>query len=182
MNFDRDNKRQVATTAFMLVVGGVMGYVVATMVLGAWHRNWSVGPGFLLFNLSQLRFSHPHEFAVAMTIMGLATGIGGLFGTKMVDARLTTFGVTRWQKPSELKKNAFFANPATGFMLGKTTKPEGKGQHIVSAKFPHCLLVAPTGRGKTVGFVIPNLLTFLGSAVVLDVKGECFEKTARHRE
>jgi len=31
------------------------------------------------------------------------------------------------------------------------------------------------------GFVIPNLLTWQGSAVTLDVKGECFEATARHR-
>ncbi|MEB3422133.1 type IV secretory system conjugative DNA transfer family protein [Salipiger manganoxidans] len=41
--------------------------------------------------------------------------------------------------------------------------------------------MAPTGRGKTTGFVIPNLLTWQGSAVTLDVKGECFEATARHR-
>jgi len=41
--------------------------------------------------------------------------------------------------------------------------------------------VAPTGRGKTTGFVIPNLLTYQGSTVVLDVKGENFEATARHR-
>jgi hypothetical protein len=47
--------------------------------------------------------------------------------------------------------------------------------------FPHALIVAPTGRGKTTGFVIPNLLTWQGSAVTLDVKGECFEATARHR-
>jgi type IV secretion system protein VirD4 len=43
------------------------------------------------------------------------------------------------------------------------------------------LIVAPTGRGKTTGFVIPNLLTYQGSTVVLDVKGENFEATARHR-
>lgn len=39
----------------------------------------------------------------------------------------------------------------------------------------------PTGCGKTTGFVIPNLLTYQGSAVVLDVKGENFEATSRHR-
>ena len=38
-----------------------------------------------------------------------------------------------------------------------------------------------TAIGKTTGFVIPNLLTWEGSAVVLDVKGENFEATARHR-
>lgn len=31
------------------------------------------------------------------------------------------------------------------------------------------------------GYVIPNMLLFPGSTVVLDVKGEIFEATARHR-
>ena len=60
-------------------------------------------------------------------------------------------------------------------------KPKSNGKFITSKVFPHALIIAPTGRGKTTGFVIPNLLTFKGSAVVLDVKGENFEATARHR-
>ena len=44
------------------------------------------------------------------------------------------------------------------------------------------LMVAPTRSGKGVGFVIPNALTFPGSMVVLDVKGELWDETARARE
>lgn len=44
------------------------------------------------------------------------------------------------------------------------------------------MMIAPTGRGKGVGFVIPNLLHFSGSAIILDVKGENFAKTAIHRQ
>ena len=66
-------------------------------------------------------------------------------------------------------------------ILGKMGKPKSRHKLITSQVFPHALIVAPTGRGKTSGFVIPNLLTFKGSAVVLDVKGENFENTARHR-
>jgi type IV secretion system protein VirD4 len=43
------------------------------------------------------------------------------------------------------------------------------------------MMVAPTRAGKGVGFVIPNLLSFAGSVVVLDVKGENFDKTSRLR-
>ena len=39
-------------------------------------------------------------------------------------------------------------------------------------------MVAPTRAGKGVGFVIPNLLSFAGSVVVLDVKGENFDNHA----
>jgi len=43
------------------------------------------------------------------------------------------------------------------------------------------LMIAPTRSGKGVGFVIPNALTFPGSMVVLDVKGELWDETARAR-
>ena len=49
-------------------------------------------------------------------------------------------------------------------------------------KFPHALVVAPTGAGKTVGYVIPTTIVFPGSMVILDVKGEIFEKTSRLRQ
>ena len=42
-------------------------------------------------------------------------------------------------------------------------------------------MIAPTGRGKGVGFVKPNMLHHGGSAVVLDVKGDIFKDTSVHR-
>ncbi|BBL36043.1 hypothetical protein Nstercoris_02322 (plasmid) [Nitrosomonas stercoris] len=47
--------------------------------------------------------------------------------------------------------------------------------------FEFVLLAAPTRTGKGVGFVIPNLLTFRESAVVLDVKGENYNLTSAFR-
>ena len=95
---------------------------------------------------------------------------------------LTRFGQTHWQTAREMKANGFFGAPGTGFILGKLGPPSSRANYICSKVFPHALIVAPTGRGKTTGFVIPNLLTWQGSAVTLDVKGECFEATARHRD
>lgn len=40
------------------------------------------------------------------------------------------------------------------------------------------MTVAPTGSGKGIGAVIPNLLDYPGSALVLDVKGENAAVTA----
>lgn len=45
----------------------------------------------------------------------------------------------------------------------------------------HLLTVAPTRSGKGVGCVIPNLLTYPGSVVVTDPKGENYAVTARAR-
>jgi type IV secretion system protein VirD4 len=43
----------------------------------------------------------------------------------------------------------------------------------------HILTCAPTGAGKGIGAVIPNLLTYPGSAFVLDLKGENFAVHSR---
>ncbi|MBW1811880.1 MAG: type IV secretory system conjugative DNA transfer family protein [Deltaproteobacteria bacterium] len=45
----------------------------------------------------------------------------------------------------------------------------------------HVLTCAPTGTGKGIGCVIPNLLTYPGSVFCLDLKGENFAVTARRR-
>ncbi len=45
----------------------------------------------------------------------------------------------------------------------------------------HILTCAPTGAGKGIGAVIPNLLDYPGSAFVLDFKAENFAVTARAR-
>jgi type IV secretion system protein VirD4 len=43
------------------------------------------------------------------------------------------------------------------------------------------LVIAPTGAGKGRNFIIPNLLTCQAPAIVLDIKGEAAQVTARRR-
>ncbi len=45
----------------------------------------------------------------------------------------------------------------------------------------HLLTIAPTGAGKGVGAIIPALLTYPGTVIVTDIKGENYQVTARHR-
>lgn len=46
----------------------------------------------------------------------------------------------------------------------------------------HLLTIAPTGAGKGRGVIIPNLLRFEGSVIVIDPKGETWHTTARRRK
>ncbi|MBI1252428.1 MAG: type IV secretion system DNA-binding domain-containing protein [Alphaproteobacteria bacterium] len=46
----------------------------------------------------------------------------------------------------------------------------------------HLLTIAPTGAGKGRGVIIPNLLRFEGSVIVIDPKGETWHVTHRHRK
>lgn len=45
----------------------------------------------------------------------------------------------------------------------------------------HMITIAPTGRGKGRGALIPNLLTYEGPVIVIDPKGEACQITARRR-
>ena len=177
-------KGRIAVGVFLLTLVAVtIGYVVSSAVLTFRDLGFQADIDFFYIaeNYFYLRDVRPDEFRLVNMIMA-GFGIAGLLMSIAVSgSALTKFGLTHWQKSGELSKNGFYGKPGTGFILGKMSKPKRKGKYLVAKTFPHALIVAPTGRGKTTGFVIPNLLTWEGSAVVLDVKGENFEATARHR-
>lgn len=177
-------KSRIAFGILLLsLVAIAIGYVVASAVLTFKDLGFQAEIDFFYIaeNYFYIRDVRPDDFQLINLIM-TGFGIAGLLMSIAVSgSALTKFGLTHWQKTGEISKNLFFGKPGTGFILGKITKPKRKGKYLVAKRFPHALIVAPTGRGKTTGFVIPNLLTWEGSAVVLDVKGECFEATARHR-
>uniref|UniRef100_UPI002492D6FB type IV secretory system conjugative DNA transfer family protein n=1 Tax=Litoreibacter halocynthiae TaxID=1242689 RepID=UPI002492D6FB len=165
------------------LVAGAMGYTIASAVLTFKSLGFSadIDFGYIAQNYLWIRDRRPDDFQLINLIIGGAAVAGLMMSLAMSGSALTRFGQTHWQKRGEMKANGFFGKPGTGFILGKLGGPKSRARYITSKVFPHALIVAPTGRGKTSGFVIPNLLTWQGSAVTLDVKGECFEATARHR-
>ncbi|MFG6083317.1 type IV secretory system conjugative DNA transfer family protein [Paracoccus litorisediminis] len=98
--------------------------------------------------------------------------------------KLTEYGQAHFQSKAEIRRNGLLQPIGRGLVFGKLGKPNTSKAMIAADydKFPHCLVVAPTRAGKGVGYAIPNLLLFPGSMVVLDVKGELFEATSRHRQ
>ncbi|MCY1741012.1 type IV secretory system conjugative DNA transfer family protein [Ensifer sp. SL37] len=170
--------------SILLIAGfcGAIGYVIATGLAQYWFARPNPDLFFIAQNYLALADGEPRLWVLINAITGGCFAGGLLLASRVVTERLTSFGTTHWMDRRELQKKNFFADARTGFVLAKTTGPAAGGDYIVSGKHPHCLLVAPTGRGKGVGFVIPNLLSYKGSAVVLDVKGENFESTARFRK
>lgn len=84
------------------------------------------------------------------------------------------YGEAHWATLQEIKKAKLFEK--RGMLLGRY-----KGKYLVEYSFQHCLLFAPTGSGKGVGFVIPNLLFWDESVIVHDIKLENYEKTSGYR-
>ena len=59
--------------------------------------------------------------------------------------------------------------------------PDKGGRFLTFGGSEHVLVEAPTRSGKGTGIVIPNLLTWAGSVVVLDVKRENYDASAGFR-
>lgn len=162
-------------TGFAYIIG--TGFLSFRYGLNGQYLDWTL----IARDYLAMRNNDPQAFQILNLIWGGFIILSLLFSAKVLTESLTTFGRAHWQSRRELKANKFFQTPGRGFVVGKIGSPKGRGKFLCSASFPHCLLVAPTGAGKGISFVIPNLLLFQGSAVVLDVKGENFELTSRHR-
>lgn len=83
-------------------------------------------------------------------------------------------GEARFANSGEIEKAGLFGD--TGIIIGKW-----KNRFLLFPGMQFVLLAAPTRSGKGVGIVVPNLLNFNESAVVLDVKLENFLITSKFR-
>ncbi|MGA7713998.1 MAG: IncP-type conjugal transfer protein TraG, partial [Rhizomicrobium sp.] len=88
--------------------------------------------------------------------------------------RVTTYGSARWAETRDIRRAGLLA--CDGVLLGcwhnKYLRHDGP---------EHVLCFAPTRSGKGVGLVVPTLLTWPGSAIVHDIKGENWTLTAGWR-
>lgn len=92
----------------------------------------------------------------------------------VVNRRRPLHGAARWSTSDEQRAAGLRARQ--GILLGRTG-----GGMLISGGPEHVMLYAPTRTGKGVGVVIPNLLAWPGSVVVLDIKRENFAATAGFR-
>jgi type IV secretion system protein VirD4 len=103
---------------------------------------------------------------------GLALLIGLVYALWARGAPL--HGAARFANERELKRHGF--RSASGIVVGRKG-----GCFLTFGGSEHVLVEAPTRSGKGIGIVIPNLLTWAGSVVVLDVKRENFDASAGFR-
>lgn len=85
-----------------------------------------------------------------------------------------TYGSARWADRSDVEEAGLF--DPDGVVLGQFDR-----SYLRHDGPEHVLCFAPTRSGKGVGLVIPSLLTWPGSAIVHDIKGENWQLTAGFR-
>ncbi|RMB01983.1 conjugal transfer protein TraG [Eilatimonas milleporae] len=87
---------------------------------------------------------------------------------------VTTYGSARWAQTKDVAA-AGLLDP-DGVVLGRFER-----SYLRHDGPEHVLCFAPTRSGKGVGLVVPSLLTWPGSAIVHDIKGENWQLTAGWR-
>ncbi|MBN8994785.1 MAG: conjugal transfer protein TraG [Rhizobiales bacterium] len=85
-----------------------------------------------------------------------------------------TYGSARWAEPGEIRAAGLLG--ADGVVLGRYER-----DYLRHDGPEHVLCFAPTRSGKGVGLVVPTLLTWPGSTIIHDIKGENWGLTAGFR-
>jgi type IV secretion system protein VirD4 len=88
--------------------------------------------------------------------------------------KVTTYGSARWAEAHEVRQAGMLGHD--GVLLGRW-----HDDYLRHDGPEHVLCFAPTRSGKGVGLVVPTLLTWPGSAIVHDIKGENWTLTAGWR-
>ena len=196
-----------ATMAAILLVK-VIAVEHAYLSVGIGQMIGIAGMGVMGFTLGWLFSPRSRQFRKAMAIIALLllvmigigdagpmgmtfSTIGGLIAfftalffwlggvVRGLSSPPTTFGSAQWANLSYLEEYGVIGD--TGFRLGQFGDPEhAKPLHYASDR--HLLTVAPTRSGKGVNAIIPNLLSYRGSALVIDPKGENAMITAAQRQ
>ena len=128
-------------------------------------------------------------WGVGMTVFLCVIGAGLLtlwLMLKRVEIRVG-HGSAEWATREQIVNAGLLDTPPSGTSLivggwidpkkGKNAKPE----YLIHNGPESIAFYAPSGSGKTVAVVIPNLLCYESSAFVLDIKGELWTATAGYR-
>lgn len=112
--------------------------------------------------------------AAASGFLGCASAIAGSLWRARQVRLVTTYGSARWATARETKTAELHND--NGIFLGKHHQ-----NYLRHDGAEHVMAFAPTRSGKGVGLVVPTLLSWTGSAVIHDIKGENWQLTAGWR-
>jgi type IV secretion system protein VirD4 len=143
------------------------------------HRPVYVPPAFFAWWFAYYAYA-PRIFAegayIAASggIIAAAVAIGMSVWRAREVKNAETYGSARWAQPKEIERAGLLG--PDGVVLGRHQR-----SYLRHDGPEHVLCFAPTRSGKGVGLVIPSLLTWPGSAIVHDIKGENWQLTAGFR-
>ena len=168
------------------------GLLLVALVGGAFFSGWLVR--LLLKVEVPLSWNTYYQYVMALGLPDYQAYAGRIkaagyigFGIPVVLWMVVFYFIARTHKPSmhgdarfahggDLRKAGMFKAQANGILVGKY-----RGDLVRLGGQQFVILAAPTRSGKGVGVVIPNLLDYQESMVVLDIKQENYELTSGWR-
>jgi type IV secretion system protein VirD4 len=181
--------------------------IIATQHIAA-HFDYQPALGASLFQISSIRIYAPYKWFIWILRFGnslnpairqpllastliTATGFAAtLFVVALLNIhqnrKLTQntedlHGSARWANSTEIGQSGL-TNQKHGVYIGAwQDEKTDRLEYLKHAGPEHILAFAPTRSGKGVGLVIPTLLAWQESAVIFDIKGENWDRTAGYR-
>ncbi|MEM7616848.1 MAG: type IV secretory system conjugative DNA transfer family protein [Pseudomonadota bacterium] len=177
----------VITTVFFIaacIVGVSVGWEYVTYDLNLLNnalQQWI----FLIKNFDKITYDYYNYYPIKVALstfipIFFIAFVIFVFRAPLLDFRPfekkeSIHGDARWATQSDIKKAGL--REKKGMLLGVD-----RHGYFIAGGYQHTLLFAPTGSGKGVGFVIPNLLFWHDSVVVHDIKLENWELTSGYRK
>lgn len=163
-----------------------------------WYAPWSVMAWQAKFGPSDtygfIEQAITHSQALFLLPQFIIIGFWMAF-MKKLRANTNLHGSARWAKESEIRTMGYFEGKgvyvggwlkkyAGAALLARTLrgKPDEVQLYLRHNGPEHILVFAPTRSGKGVGLILPTLLAWEGSSIVLDIKGENWALTAGWRK
>jgi type IV secretion system protein VirD4 len=178
-----------------VVTGTITGTLWASTQLAAYQLGFQPGLGEPWFSLAGWPVHYPWRLfewwyvyeayapevfhragalAAGGGILGTATAVAGSLWRARQTKNVTTYGSAKWATDRDIHRSGLLCD--SGVFLGQTAD-----RYLRHDGPEHVLAFAPTRSGKGVGLVVPTLLTWTGSAVIHDIKGENWQLTAGWR-
>lgn len=179
------NKPRFMTAAVATLLGGIAAFYLSGYLLLVF-LGLDTAPGLTTWLTYARVADHPQVAPYAWRIWTAgALGVGLMllvWAAIMVmlfklRSHRNLHGRARFAGMLDLARKGMFKATDTGIVVGQTG---GKLLRLSGQQF--VILAAPTRSGKGVGVVIPNLLDYRESAVVLDIKQENFDLTSGWRK
>jgi type IV secretion system protein VirD4 len=167
---------------FRLVFGFILSYIIISVTFCIYYDVFSLRIPYLLVidtirPITSLFSDYQYSSALqssyiwllSFIIIGFLPSI--LFKNLSNESKSKDGFISKNKDILDLGLNFF-----NGITLGKVRNKILKTDHPLSS-----LIVAPSGTGKTAGFIIPTLLDNDNSIICYDIKGELYDKTHKVR-
>lgn len=112
----------------------------------------------------------------------LIFGVGRLIFARKAQAYKDVHGSAHFADKKEIEDMGLIDQPKGAYIGAWKDPKKGTVKYLRHNGPEHILAFAPTRSGKGVGLVLPTLLAWEGSTVVLDIKGENWELTSGWRQ